>query len=434
MRFRILLLQLFGLLSLTLIVLGVYSQGDVTCLTNIGGHPTPARILAAISVLIPPILLWWWWVRIRHDFGLGRLPRPAPRRSGLVLAVIALPLLVAGTQDAANAFRWWQGFHAWRATDNPPRLIDLSELIRPLAPAIWCLVLGTACCLAAARLIRSRSQVPTEGNRTSKAAIGFFVLVLVSEALRLFCGAPELITRGWHSPDSVASIGGTIGDEDGNPISGVLVEIHREEQAADRKQRQGATDDWGASDDSDVTDARGAYIFKRLRPGTYVLGVNCYVAPDGRSPYPATFYPGVGTESLAARIAAVPKAPRVLAQLRLRRLRLATVNIEVRWEDGSSPEWSNLEFYNLSSHNRAVIGGECPGVKNGAGEIMVPEGFTYDAQAHVACDAGSEIETRESLPIRRIAIAPGTIPRRLVFVIPGPPCKLWRPQETAAPR
>jgi len=335
------------------------------------------------------------------------------------MGAIALPLFVAGVQDALNGFRWWQGFHAWRATDEAPPLSDLRELIQPLGPAIWYLVLGTACSLAATLLIRGQSQVPTGVSRTSKTAIGFSVVVLLSEAMRLFGGAPELITREWRNPDSFASISGTIGDEGGNPISGVEVEIFRENESGDIKQPS----------ELDFTDARGAYIFKRLQLGTYVLGVHCYGAPDGKSPYARTFYPGVESERVAERIAAIPRAPKVLNQLRLRRLRSATINIEVRWKDGSRPQRSYLDFHNMSYPNQAVIGNVAHGVDNGIGEIMVPEDFVYDAQATVSCNAGNTVETRASQPIRRIAVASGTTPRRLVFVIPGPRCELWPPKE-----
>ncbi|HXN48670.1 MAG TPA: hypothetical protein VN893_18610, partial [Bryobacteraceae bacterium] len=115
-------------------------------------------------------------------------------------------------------------------------------------------------------------------------------------------------------------------------------------------------------------------------------------------------------------------------QLRLRSLSLATVRVEVVWPDGSRPEHSNLDFHNVSYPSQAVIGDTAPEVEDGRGEIKLPEGFGYEAQATVQCDAGPTIESRESRPVQQIKLAHGVTPQKLVFTIPGPPCKLWVPE------
>src|SRR5437588_242231 len=80
-----------------------------------------------------------------------------------------------------------------------------------------------------------------------------------------------------------------------------------------------------------------------------------------------TYYPGVDAEKDADHIYVVTGAALDLHPLRLRRVDTVTVQVNVEFEDGSRPRWSNLLFHNLSFPQQAVISDEAPGIENGKG-------------------------------------------------------------------
>lgn len=74
-----------------------------------------------------------------------------------------------------------------------------------------------------------------------------------------------------------------------------------------------------------------------------------------------------------------------------------------------------------------MIGDVAPQVDGGKGQFTLPVGFDYDASAAVHCDAGTQIETRESRPVQQIRIADGFTLREITFMIPGVRCEVWTP-------
>jgi len=220
-------------------------------------------------------------------------------------------------------------------------------------------------------------------------------------------------------PDLTGSVIGSLVDEDDAAIRGIEVELIPVEKTGDQR--------WYATQ-TDWTNAEGQYGFPRVEPGEYILGVQERGAPDGRHPFAGTYYPGVDAEAQADHVYAVTATKVQLHPLRLRRIDTVTVRIEVEFEDGTRPTWSNLLFHNLSFPNQAVIGDEAPGVENGKGELTLPVGFDYYAQAKVDCDGRDRIETRESPPVQRVHIETNNFPEELRFIIPGPPCLPWSPK------
>jgi hypothetical protein len=163
-----------------------------------------------------------------------------------------------------------------------------------------------------------------------------------------------------------------------------------------------------------------------VEPGTYLIGVHYYDEPDARRPYPTTFYPGSEVEASATRVLVSANVPTLLNQFRLRPLPLVKIKVVVIWPDGTKSKWSNLSFHNRGYLSQAVIGDEAPQVDDGIGDFTLPVGFVYSAQASVTCDAGKVIETRESQPAQTVDVSAGAAPEKLIFMIPGPPCLLWR--------
>jgi hypothetical protein len=213
-------------------------------------------------------------------------------------------------------------------------------------------------------------------------------------------------------------IQGSVGDEFGTPLRGIIVEVLPAEKVGDER--------WDHRE-SAWTDSYGNYSVGHIMPGEYLIAVHYYNAPDARRPFPTTFYPGVDAEGGAERIPVREGSPVLLKQLRLHKLRLMRITVDVLFEDGSKPESSSLLLHNPKYPNQAVIGDESLAVVGGFGEFEIPTGFSYIARAAVQCDGGSKIETRESRPVQEInAESDGAI--RLKLTIPGPACHLWRPK------
>lgn len=218
--------------------------------------------------------------------------------------------------------------------------------------------------------------------------------------------------------DLRGSVTGSVVDEVDAPITGVEVELIPVAKVGDQR--------WFATK-HEWTDAKGGYAFPDVDPGEYIVAVQKRGAPDGQHPFAGTYYPGVDAEMDADRIDVVTSSTSELHPLKLRRIDTVALKISVEFADGSRPTWSNLLFHNVSFPDQAVISDEAPGIENGQGEITLPVGFDYYAQAKVDCAGGERIETRESRPVHRLHIAENDI-EEIRFIIPGPPCQLWSPK------
>lgn len=367
-------------------------------------------------VLLPAILLWWWWLGTRIDFGiLGRRRYRHPELLAGSLAGVAAALCYLGTHGVIDAVNWWQAY----GRHQPP--MNLLLLARIAGPYLWCLALAGGCLLAAVRLLQGRFPAVTEkGPKPPMLTIVFALTWLLAVGISVVRNANRT-----GDPDSCVSnqeagcIHGTIANSIGNPARGIEVELLPAEKSGSVR--------W-YSRQSKWTDSGGRYSFDGLEPGCYLVSVHYYGAPDVHEPFVTAFYPGVETESEAERVAVKPALRVMLGQFRLRFLPLATIRVQVVWPDGTRPKRSNLLFHNPSYPGQAVIGDTAPEVQDGRGEIRLPEGFDYYARAKVDCDAGTEIESRESRPVQQIKAGSGTTPQELVFTIPGPPCKLWSPE------
>ena len=80
------------------------------------------------------------------------------------------------------------------------------------------------------------------------------------------------------------------------------------------------------------------------------LGANPFCsfgAPDAERPFATAYYPAAENESEAAVVKVVRSSPLRLSPLRLRKLEVVTIKINVLWADGTRPERSNLYFKNI---------------------------------------------------------------------------------------
>jgi hypothetical protein len=108
----------------------------------------------------------------------------------------------------------------------------------------------------------------------------------------------------------------------------------------------------------------------------------------------------------------VRSSPLRLSALRLRKLEVVTIKINVLWADSTRPERSNIYFKNILY---PLHGGTAPQIDNGTGEFTLPKGFEYDAVASVESDAGKLIEPRMSRPDQRIKVADGLTPAEMTL-------------------
>ena len=446
-RFRVILPVVFGLIAVSLMTWDLRYQRALESVFTASdiGRPVwpcqaPSLLLVALNapvfalaapilnlfhleipelrylVLLPAVLLWWWWLGTRIDFGiLGRRHYRHPKLLAGFLAMVAVALCYGGIRGLVDAVSWWQ---AYGRHEFPTSLWLLAE---STGASPWCLALAGGCVLAAVRLHQQR--FPATGPTNAKPA-----MLALAVALIWFVAVGILLVRHrgrTRDPDSCVTnqhtgcIHGTIADPIGKPLQSIRVELLPAENSGDAR-RYSRLPEW--------TDNAGRYSFDQLEPGRYLVAVHYNDAPDSAEPLATALYPGVETESGAERIAVNAASRVMLGQLRLRSLSLATISVEVVWPDGSRPKRSNLLFHNLSYPHQAVIGDVAPEVLDGRGAIRLPEGFDYYARAKVDCDAGTTIESRESRPVQQIKVGGGVTPQKLVFTIPGPPCKLWVPE------
>jgi hypothetical protein len=86
---------------------------------------------------------------------------------------------------------------------------------------------------------------------------------------------------------------GTVRDENGEPASGVLVQMASTDPQLERFQQPILLD---------ISDEDGHYAIDGIPPGNYYLGVNIVDTPTKESPYPVIYYPNTTDPSRAARI------------------------------------------------------------------------------------------------------------------------------------
>jgi hypothetical protein len=371
------------------------------------------------AVWFPAIVGWWWWIGTRIDFGVlgGRHYRHGKLFAGLLITA-SLGLLYVAARTTLGEFHWWMEY------GRNPSPFRVPTLLRTVGPVLWSLVLAGGCLMAAKRLFQGGAAPATENRHKYR------VLVISASLVALYVIAIHRWDEALNPPfdynqcavDRLYGLGcvhGTVVDESGNPISHIEVDLIPIHKTGDAR--------WYGTH-SESTDEEGRYNLNGIEAGEYFLGANAFTSsggPDAERPFATAYYPAAETESGAVPVKVARSSPLYLPPLRLRKLEVVTIKINVLWPDGTRPERSNIYFNNLLYPRQ---GGTAPQIDNGAGEFTLPKGFEYDAAALVDCDGGKVIQTRESKPYQRVKTADGLTPAEMTFVIPGPPCALWDPK------
>jgi hypothetical protein len=367
------------------------------------------------AIWLPAIAGWWWWVGTRIDFPiLGRARFRYPKTLTTVLIIASLALIYLGASVALQEVHWWIQ-HADQASDY-----RVPTLLRTGGPLAWSSILAAGCAVASVRLLRMKAwQQKAKHLRyrpilivAACAALYVFEVHLWDKALGPHFNYEECeIDRLF----GLGCIHGTVVDETGNPISHVEVDLIPT-GITDDARRYATNTQW--------TDEEGRYNLNQRDAGEYFLAVNASGGPDHDRPYATAYYPSAEKEAEAVPVRIEPSTALHLPPIRVHRLEIATIKINVLWSDGTRPQRSNIYFKNLSYPRQTVT---APQIDDGAGEYKLPKGFEYEAFASVACDAGKTIESRESLPYHRIKVAGSQTLPDVSFVIKGPPCVLWQP-------
>jgi len=448
-RFRIVLPTIFGFLAVALFVWD-YENSRVVASMGMGwdtGPPiwpyravelfsyavnVPAYVISwpilkilnlrtfdlQYAVWFPVILAWWWWVGSYIDFGLLGRRSYSHRRlvAGTFLAGSSFLLLVAA-YVAFEEYQWvrnyWQG--------HPP--IYALLFLRTIGPMVWCFFLAVAFVQGATRLLRReppRAFNPN-GYRTYLHCVALFCINTTGIACldRIFsppadpnsCEADHLYRLG--------CVHGTVTDESQRPVGHLEVNLIP-------TFKQGNARWYGTR--SEWTDEEGRYKFNRIEAGQYILAVNSFertAGPDEDRPFASLYYQRAADESGSEPVIVNAASVTNLLPLKVRRLDVATLSVNVVWENGARPERSNVVV-----HNTRYFGllANAKQVDHGKGTIKLPRGFEYEANVSVECDGGKVVEQRESKPDQRIMLTDGSSLPELTFVLPGSPCVLWEPR------
>ncbi|MGA2299641.1 MAG: carboxypeptidase-like regulatory domain-containing protein [Candidatus Acidiferrum sp.] len=370
------------------------------------------------AIWFPAIVGWWWWIGSRIDLGIisHRHYRYA-KLLGSVLAAASLGFIGIAVRVIVGEIRWWMQY----AHDYSP--YRASTLLTTIGPAMWCLLLAGGCAVAAIRLWQEGGAQAEKSHRryrplligVSLVALYVFAIHRWDKALNPPLDYSECTVDLLHG---LGCVHGTVVDESGKPISHIEVDLIP-------IAKTGTARFYGIR--SERTDEQGRYNLNGVEAAEYFLAVNAFSAfgaPTAELPFATVYYPAAENESGAAPLRVARSTPLHLPPLRLRRLELATIKINVKWSDGTRPRRSDIFFQNVL-YERAV--GTLPQIDNGVGEFTLPKGFEYDASSSVDCHKGNVHESRESLPYQRIKVADGSTPAEMTFVIQGPPCVLWDP-------
>lgn len=172
------------------------------------------------------------------------------------------------------------------------------------------------------------------------------------------------------------------------------------------------------------TDKEGRYELKNVPPGRYLLGFGLASEPDGRAPFPRTYYPGTREATLATVVEVGPGQQRVtLMDLRMPpRRRDRSFEVTVVWPDGRPVPDAMLR---LEDDDYPWSANAARYEKTGeAGRFRVTgsEGVTYWVHSWVNMKSGDQMHAE---PVKFV-LGEGSGPFRLVIASQYGNCPHYR--------
>ncbi len=172
--------------------------------------------------------------------------------------------------------------------------------------------------------------------------------------------------------------------------------------------------------DYEKTDLNGTFEFGDLKPGRYLLGVNIRSEPEGDSPFPRTFFPGVANVS-EATVITLGKGEKLKGyELRLPPpLPVITISGVVVWPDGK-PVVKGMVVLNDSANTTGGRDLAFAGIdKQGRFSLKALQGTEAWVHAHTTIVTASGLDMMTAEPVRVIA-GPELRPLKLVILKKGP--------------
>ena len=328
------------------------------------------------AVWLPVIVALWWWVGTCIDFGvLGRRSYSHRTLMAAILVVVSVVLLLVATSVGFDEYRWARDY--WRG--HPPIYAVL--FLRTIGPMLWCLSFAAVLVRAAVRLVRNESPPSVLNPHGYRAALLCAALLCVNatgiEYLDRILSPP--VDPNFCVSDRLYRLGcvhGTVTDVSEKPVSHIEVNLIPTFKTGNARWI-GTKSEW--------TDEQGRYNFNGMESGKYILAVNSFEAsagPDEQRPFATLYYRNAEDAMAAEPVMVTQPSATSLAPLKVRRLKRATIGVNVLWEDGTRPGRSNIVLHNT---RYSELLSPAKQVDNGAGRIDLLEGFEYEVNASVTC-------------------------------------------------
>jgi hypothetical protein len=105
-----------------------------------------------------------------------------------------------------------------------------------------------------------------------------------------------------------------------------------------------------------ITNRSGNYAFRRVPPGRYIIGVNLRREPDGRQPFPPTFYPGVLDRPKARIVQLGLGEKKSLIDIHMvRQFHVVTLTGTLRFSNGLPVRDGFIELSNTSQESPGAV-------------------------------------------------------------------------------
>jgi len=347
-----------------------------------GNLPGAGQIAAAHSPRAGPMM---WWSSCEYDFELGKQYLIYARRTSdgrwttgkgsgtKPLEEAAADLDYIATIPSAEPTGRVYGTVERTVLNPAGRTLPMSV---PAADVQIAFVSGTN---------RLTVRTDLEGKLDVHVPPGVYSIApIVSKTVRVY-GAPSLTTvpaRGcapvYFSLTANGRIEGRVVRSDGTPAPRTSIDVVPADLASDERPDNFTTSPSG------TTDEKGRFSIDAILPGRYVVAVNARSGPRLYSPYPTTYFPGVGRQD--ARIVEIGEGERKSGlTIVVSALAETTVSGTVVINGGPAVEATVTAS---PVDQRGILTDSVQTDSSGAFELRVLTGISYLIRAEIRTESG----------------------------------------------